>query len=194
MATSANAGFTFETRNKFVIAPRVSGVAAIGNDFLTDGLGDFFNYHQDSTTDPYIHPLDLQYYKYSFLGEVVASSGPSVVYAGEYQISYDVVPFGIPDVPLSIGTFLITATYQDPMHATLEGSLVQYPNFIVEDPNFFDFSYGGNPMSYEGIFTAQAASYDQGGQIHGIIRQTAPAPGVIATLAGSLLFVSRRRR
>ncbi|MBX3384377.1 MAG: hypothetical protein KF864_12805 [Phycisphaeraceae bacterium] len=190
-ASTASAGFVFQTSRHFVMTPRSGGFFDVGDLFFTDGLAGFLSYVPDTADDPNINPADLPYYKYSFFGEVVATGNNSVVYGGFYSIVIDLLPYGIPDFDVSYGQFAIVADFNQPGRAVLSGVLNQLEG--PSDPSIFDLSYGGNPITYSGIYIETDPGV--GGQIEGIFRQDAiPSPGSALTLGGLLCMSLFRRR
>jgi hypothetical protein len=191
-ASTASAGFVFNTTRHFIMSPRSGGFFEIGDLFFTDGLAGFLSYVPDTEDDPTISPLDLPFYKYSFFGEVVATGNNSVVYGGFYSIVIDLYPYGIPDFDVSYGQFAIVADYNQPGRAVLSGVLNQLEG--PSDPSIFDLSYGGNVITYSGVYVETDPGV--GGQIEGFFRQDSiPSPGTALTMGGMLcLSVFRRRR
>jgi len=191
-ANAASAGFVLNTARDFVRSVRVNPAQiSIDDPFVTDGFGGFLSYVPDSADDPVIHPLDLETYKYQLNGYVSAVHGNSVTYSGEYSIVIDLRPFGSPDVYISSGTFILTATYRTPTHALITGQLTQ-----VDGPNeggVFDLTYGSaHPINYLGEYFETDPGL--GGELIGEMSQTAPGAGSLTVLlAGAGLGLRRRR-
>jgi hypothetical protein len=201
---SVFAGFIATTGTDAVLTPAVGG-PAVGDAFSTSATGGTLtSYIPLGPTDPQSLG-DLSNYRYDLSGEVTEigstpASANLITYAGTYDVDY---VNGSTVIPVSEGTFTILAQFGlggAPNNASLNGSLIQTPGFVVPAP-FADLSYGGNPVVYTGTYIGSDPGVS--GTIQGSLIQaagtpsggsTAPEPASIGLLAiGATALVARRR-
>jgi hypothetical protein len=190
----AHAGFTLDVSDHVFLytVDLETGGPALRTETLVEK---FQAYRPDNDVfDPMIEYADIiQNYRFSLLStRVLASSNEATVFQGDYQISYGVLPIGMPEYLVSTGIFVITMNYSDSQHATLDGQLFQTQG--PEDPAFFDMSYGGHPISFYGNYSETAPNI--GGRLSAAhFRQWAiPGTGTCAIFGAAGLAAARRRR
>jgi hypothetical protein len=189
----ARAGFTITANPVWIQAPRESGRPFQLNDpFVTGALGTFSVFEQDSPEDVSIAVPDLQTYRYTLYGGVVAAASASVVYSGSYEIFIVLGHIRVADV--SSGTFELSANFETPTRAALTGQLIQLAGRDPGNTSIPDLFYGDNPLEFVGVY--HETEIGVGGLLQGDFRQNAvPAPGGLGLLAAALTpFIARRRR
>jgi hypothetical protein len=190
----ALAGFTLVTNADFAIfTKQVPNQVSIDDTFQTDGFHRFAyqGFIRDSSDVPLIQEADFINYRYSFEGTVTAVNGNTAVYIGTYAIVFDLLPWGVPDFDVSVGTFNFEATYVTPQFATIVGNMYQTSG--PDETGFFDLTFGtSHPMSYVGTYTESEPGV--GGEMEGRIVQSIPGAGVLPVFGAAGLMMSRRRR